>query len=149
MALYQYNGQLMQAVSQQNGEKLGGLICKPNLRKKKKEGGFKIQTGVGGLEQAIEKLPNIDEYCSGQVQSPYDEIMSHHFKALIAVNKNKFTDAYTHQCNLVKYPFYSHFTPFSFTSSPYLPNYSPQKPQTGSFRLFTMQASTFVSLLFE
>ena len=144
MALFQFNSQLTQAISQQNGAKIALLFTKTSLRKKKKEGGFKIQTPIANLEKDIEKLADIDNYCMNQVEQPYDEAMAHHFKAIMAINKSKFADAYTHQNNLVRYPlmfsaFFFNLNSLSLTSTDF------SLPQAlGSSPLFTKPTSTFV-----
>jgi len=98
MALYQFNGQLMHAVQSQNGDKAGALFSKNSLRNKKRKS---LQLApIVDLEPALEKIPNIDDYCSGQVQSPWDEFAAFHFKGLLAIYKNNFVEAYQHQTNL-------------------------------------------------
>ena len=46
---------------------------------------------------------NIDDYCSGQIMQPWDEIIALHFKGVLSIHGAHYIDAYNHQAGLLQY----------------------------------------------
>jgi hypothetical protein len=96
MSLFPYIKQFLIALEEPDGIKLSFLLRKHRLYKNQQKNVFI------GLENTIEKLPSIDQYCSGQVKSPFDQALAIHFKTLLLLKKQKYVEAYLEQKKLTE-----------------------------------------------